>query len=73
MDVAGNTADEGVDSMCVGILFPFGHVVGVAYLMGNSWTPPADFTPTLDPGHPESLPIVNIIALRARKILLNAP
>ena len=73
MNIAGDPADESVDSMSVGKLFPFRHVVGVADLVGYLYTLAADFTPPLDSGHPSLLPMSGIAALRTGQILLNAP
>lgn len=73
VDVAGSAADEGVDSMSVRKLSPFGHVVGMADLMGYLWPFAADLTPTLDSGHPRLLLIFDNAALRVQEILLNAP
>lgn len=73
MDIAGGSVDEGVDSMSIGKLSPFGHVVGVADTVGYHWTLSADLAPTLVPGHPGLLPILGIAALQTRKIVLKVP
>lgn len=73
MNIAGNPADEGVDSLSVRKLFPFSHVVGVADLVGYLYTLAADFTPPLASSHPGLLPIGGIAALRTQQIVLNAP
>lgn len=71
VDVSGSPVDEGVDSMNVGELPPFAHVVGVTDLVGDSWTSRADLTATLDLGHSGLLPISGLVPIHNRKILLN--
>lgn len=71
VDVSGSPVDEGVDSMNVGELPPFAHVVGVTDLVGDSWTSPADFTATLDLGHSGLLPISGPVSTHNREIVLN--
>lgn len=72
VDIPGNSADEGVDAMGIRKLSPFAHVVSVADLVADFGTLVADFTATLDSGHPGLPPIIAIAPRRARKILLNA-
>lgn len=70
MDIAGGPVDEGVDSVNVGKLSSFGHVVGVTDLVSDPWTFPADLTATLDFGHSGLLPVFGGVPVQTHRMLL---
>lgn len=70
MNIAGGSVDEGVDSVNVGELPPFGHVVGVTDLVSDPWASPADLTATLDLGHSGLLPVFGSVPVQTHRMLL---